>query len=137
MLEYFQLQPESQLPDISRFNPFKAVIIVENSVTPEWQAEVSSWLVKSGCLYMMAWGTDCSSWDDSVDAANLEKFNFNELPEDKSIMTTWHENEPLKEVLWFAKNTAVHPTVELNDTLLLHISNHDKRQELMSEYEKA
>ena len=34
-------------------------------------------------------------------------------------MTTWHENEPLQENFWFAKEAAHHPTVKLDNILVL------------------
>ena len=84
------------LPDISNLNPFRAVVAIEETVTQEWQSEVSRWLVESGCLYLMAWGNNCSSWDTSVDIANLEAFDYEDIPEVNFVMTTWHEDEPLK-----------------------------------------
>jgi hypothetical protein len=136
-MKYCQLKPGSQLPDISALSPFRSVVIIEESVTSEWQSLVSHWLVKSGCLFMIAWGKDCSTWDDSVDIANIEEFGFGDIPEDKLVMTTWHDKEPLKEVFWFSKNNAYHPTVELPNTLILHISNTNKENELLSEYDGA
>jgi len=102
--QYLHIKPETALPDIGALAPFRAVVIVEAVVSPEWQSLVSDWLVRSGCLYMMAWGTNCSSWDDSVDMANVQQFDCGEIPEDGFVMTTWHEKEPLGEVFWFAKN---------------------------------
>jgi hypothetical protein len=135
--KYLQLKPESDFPDISELRPFRSVIIVDENVTSDWQSLVSAWLVKSGCLYMMAWGKECKTWDDSVDYANLEEFNFGDIPEEKFVMTTWHEDEPLKEVFWFAKHSAFHPTEELQNTLILHISSMNKEKELLLEYESA
>ena len=83
---------------------------------------------------MVAWGENCSSWDDSVDMANLEQFEFKEIPEDRFVMTTWHSDEPLSEALWFAKHSAIHPTVALHHTLLLHISAENSEHELMGAY---
>ena len=134
MIQYLQLQPESTLSDISALSPFRAIVIIEETVTSEWQEQVSDWLVRSGCLFMMAWGEDCSSWDTSVDLANCEEFEYGDIPEEKFVMTTWHENEPLKEVFWFSKNNAFHPTVEINDTLLLHISQENKEKEFLEEW---
>jgi hypothetical protein len=136
-MKYLQLQPESKLPDISDLAPFRSVVVIDENVTTEWQSKVSSWLVASGCLFMMAWGINCSSWDDSVDFANLEVFDYKNIPEENLVMTTWHENESLKEVFLFSKNNAIHPTVELNNTLLLHISNSNKEKEFLSEYASA
>ena len=135
--EYVQLVPGAILPLVTENTPFRAVVIVEGDVTPEWQASVSDWLVQSGCLYMMAWGRNCSSWDDSVDHANMKEFAFGEIPEDKFVMTTWHTNDPLHEVFWFSKNNAVHPSVELEHSLLLHISPLNKSAELLSAYADA
>ena len=137
VMQYLQITPESALPDISRLNPFRAVVVVDESVSNEWKKSVSAWLVHSGCLYMMAWGIDCSSWDDSVDFANLEAFNHEDIPEDQFVMTTWHDDEPLKEVFWFSKHVASHPEVELRNTLILHIAQNGREQELLSEYSGA
>lgn len=137
VIKYLQLEPESKLPDISGLKPFQSVVVIEENVSSEWQSLVSTWLVKSGCLYMMAWGKECSTWDDSVDYANIAEFNYGDIPEDKFVMTTWHEDEPLKEVFWFAKNNAFHSVVELPNILILHISSYNKEEELLLEYSNA
>ena len=134
---YLQLYAGAKLPDITNLRPFRSVVVIDDETTPEWQSQVSTWLVKSGCLYMMAWGKKCSAWDDSVDLANLEAFNYGDIPDDKFVMTTWHEKEPLNEVFWFSKNSAVHPTMDLPNLLILHISDTNKENELLSEYENA
>lgn len=110
------------------------VVMVEAEVSAAWQSTVSHWIIDSGCLYMMAWGVECSSWDDAVDIANLERFDFGKIPEDHSVMTTWHTDEPLAEVFWFSKNDAFHPTVKLEHTVLLHISAESKERELLAAY---
>ena len=131
---YLQLVPESALPDFSPPSAFRAVVICENQVSAEWQARVSEWLVRSGCLYMMAWGKNCSSWDDSVDFANLDLFDFKEIPDDKFVMTTWHEEETLADVFWFCKNAAFHPTIERESTVLLHVSFEGNERALIDLY---
>jgi len=134
MVKYIQLKPSAELPDISELNPFRAVVIIDDEVTELWQKQVSKWLVSSGCLYMMAWGNDCKSWDSSVDKANLEEFNYAEIPDDKFVMTTWHDNEPLNSVFWFSKHSAFHNDVEINNDLLLHISENKNEEKLLEEY---
>lgn len=86
---------------------------------------------------MMAWGDDCGSWDDSVDMANLEAFDFGDIPDDDDVMTTWHENDSLKETFRFAKALARHPTVELSNVLILHVGAGDKKARLDAIYQKA
>ena len=137
MIEYINLKPESKMPEIGTNNPFKAIVIADEEVSPSWQAEVSSWLVQSGCLYMMAWGKGCSSWDDSVDMANIEAFNYEDVPPNRAIITTWHENETLNEVFVFSKRMAVHPTVLLEKVLIVHISKNENGQKLLKDYENV
>jgi len=134
---YLHLEPGSSPPDVSALTPFRAVVIVDAEVSAEWQSLVSDWLVRSGCLYMMAWGRNCSSWDDSLDNANLEQFQYGEIPEDRFVMTTWHDNQPLGEALWFCKHNASHPTIALHHTVLLHISAHSDKPELLKAYAEA
>ena len=134
---YLFLQPESSLPDISGLYPFRCVIIIEEEVPFDWQSLVSKWLVKAGCLYMMAWGKDSSAWHDAVDLAMIEEFNYGNIPEERFMMTTWHENEQLEDVFWFAKNNAFHPNVALRNTLILHISRMNKEKELLAAYAAA
>jgi hypothetical protein len=134
---YIQLKPNGTPPDVSHLRPFRAVVVIDDEVTQKWQSIVSSWLVGSGCLYMMAFGNNCSAWNDSVDYANCAAFNFGEIPDEYFVMTTWHENEPLKNVFWFAKNSATHPTVDLPNLLILHVSDVDEGNELLSECASA
>lgn len=134
---YVLLPPETAPPEISAFNPFRAIVIIEQPVSIDWQARISDWLVRSGCLYMMAWGENCSAWDDSVDNANAALFDFGEIPEDSDAMTTWHKDDSLDEVFWFAKHCAFHPTVDLQTTLLIHISTISKEPEFVQAFAAA
>lgn len=134
--EYIHLQPDSSPPEL-RGAPFRAVVVIEAPVTPDWRASVSKWLVESGCLYMMAWGPDCSLWDDSVDYANLDEFEYGDIPDDRFVMTTWHNNEPVEEVFWLCEHTAHHPTVDLHRNVLVHISPVERGAELINDYQRA
>ncbi len=136
-VHYLHLAPNSPLPACPFREPFSTVIIINSSVTGEWRNEVSKWLVDNGCLYMMAWGIDCSLWDDSVDSANLAAFNFAEIPDDSFVMTTWHDKEPLEDVLWFALHAADHPTVKLDQLLLIDISRKDRQTEILEELSRS
>ncbi len=133
---YLHLGPGRD-PSGPALGPFKAVVIIEAPVTVEWRARVSQWLVESGCLYMSAWGLECSLWDDSVDFANLDAFAFGDIPDDKFVMTTWHEDEPLSEVLWFAGHAARHPDVTLEHVVLLHISAQEDPARLIGAFRDA
>ncbi|WP_033375081.1 DUF7684 family protein [Leeia oryzae] len=134
-VEYKKIEPGSSLPAVCASSPYRAVIVVDAEVTAEWRVLVSDWLVRSGCLYVMAWGKNCSAWDDSVDEASIAQFFPAEPLDDRIVMTTWHEREPLEEVFWFAKNSAIHPTVRLERTVLVHISFHDKERFFQETYD--
>lgn len=136
-VEYVHIEPGATPPTIGSAQPFRAVIIIESAASPEWQSSISDWLVQSGCLYMMAWGENCSSWDDSVDLANIKRFEPAEIPASEFVMPTWHERESMEEVFWFSKNNAFHPTVMLKRTVLVHISLHSKQDELLKAYTLA
>ncbi|MEO8673039.1 MAG: hypothetical protein ABI411_17105 [Tahibacter sp.] len=131
---YLQLSPNTDPPDLPSSPAMRAVVIIDADVAPDWQRFVSQWLVRSGCLYMLAWGPGCSSWDDSVDFASIERHGFQAIPDDESVMTTWHENDPLEDVFHFAKSCASHPTVPLDRTVLLHISTTPREHEMLARY---
>jgi hypothetical protein len=88
-------------------------------------------------LYFMAWGKACEAWHDSVDWANLEVFNYGEIPDERFILTTWHDKEPLSEVLWFAGQCARHPDVSLTETVLLHLADEPREQRTLLAFEQA
>ena len=133
---YVHLLPGSVLPSIEQ-QPSKIIVVVQDAVTEEWQNKVSDWIVNSGCLCMMAWGDRCSTWDDSVDWANLSQHDFGEVPDDKFVMTSWHEDEPLEEAFWFSKFCASHPTIALDRVIILHISNKNRETEILKSYQCA
>jgi len=137
MVHYLQLGPNGALPDVRHFGPYKAVVVIESEVARQRQHDISKWLVESGCLYMMAWGPNATTWDDSVDEANLEQFGFGDIPDDSCVETTWHDNETLAEVFSFSKTHATHPTQELKNTLIVHLANQDKSSALKAMYDNA
>ena len=136
-MEYIHLQKNTTLPKSLGNKPYKCVVVIDEQVSEKRQTEISRWLVDTGCLYMMAWGINCSSWDDSVDLANLEKFNFSEVPEGSFVMTTWHENEPLSAAFEHCKYAAHHHVFELSNTIILHLSDRVKESGFEAEFKKA
>jgi len=137
MFTYLPLSDGDDLKCIDELRPFKCLILVTEKVTGPWQRLVSEWLVASGCLYMMAWGVNCSSWDDIVDIANLENFDFGDIPDDKSVVTTWHSDEPLEDVIRFAKFSAHHPTVDLEELVVLDIGKSGRQEILQKLFDNA
>ena len=137
-VRYLQVVPEdAALPNLEGLPPFRAIVLVREAVSNDWRNRVSDWLVSSGCLYMLAWGIDCSVWDDAVDWSNIAAFDFKPIPLDRFVMTTWHEAEPAEEVFWFAKNCAEHPTVSLNFNLILDIASAGQETDTVTTWTNA
>ncbi|GHB74153.1 hypothetical protein GCM10008107_24380 [Psychrosphaera saromensis] len=132
-MEYVQLSGLCELPDISCFGKFKSIVVVEEEVSELRQNQISKWLVDSGCLYMMAWGVEASSWDTSVDLANIAQFENAEIPDESLVLTTWHDDELLFEVFEFSKFSAFHRYHELNP-IIVHLSSINKESEFRSVY---
>jgi hypothetical protein len=86
---------------------------------------------------MMAWGLRCSEWDDSVDCAMRELFNFAEVSDDDFVMTTWHDGDPMSEVFWYSEHVAFHPTRDINNAVIVDISAREREAELRQAYADA
>ncbi len=134
--EYVELSIGADLPQL-RWEPSRVVVILDRAVEPSWKERASEWFISIGCLYMMAWGEGCSTWDDSVDYANVRAFIPGDIPEDRAVMTTWHEREELSEVFRFSKKFAFHPTVELTRTVLVNVGTGLRRADLLAQYADA
>ncbi|MFT7771873.1 hypothetical protein [Roseateles sp.] len=134
---YQHVKPNAGLPDWRAERPFRCVTIVHEDVRPDWREAVGRWLVDSGCLYAMAWGAGCSHWENAVDEANLRNFDYGEIPQDRFVMTTCHEDEPLSKAFWFAREVAWHPAVELHGILLLHIAPGASEVEMLASFANA
>ena len=87
---------------------FAAMIwVIDEAVSVEEQAALSTQLVAQGCRYAVCAGHNCSTWDDSIDMAFLETDPNLDPPNDRFIMTTWHEGESVEEVAeFFVLNTS-------------------------------
>ncbi len=137
ILTYLQLPPGSEPPKLDHLSPFLAIVLAEEEVDELWQAEISRWLVASGCRYLLAWGKDCEAWHDMMDDANLEAFDYEDIPEEDFVITTWHEDEEREEVFWFAKHRAAHPALTFKATVILDISLVNRKDAIEAEYADA
>lgn len=132
-LDYLHLRP-GDTPPLAVGRPYRAVLIAEQDASQSWRDQVASWLVESGCLYFLAWGIDCEAWHDTVDWTVLEVFDFGDIPDERFIMTTWHDKEPLSEALWFAGHCASHPDIDLVETLIIHVAPGEQRVSALQLY---
>lgn len=113
---------------------FKCLILIERDVGNDYRNEVSEVLVKAGCLYTLAWGLDCSEWEESVDWAFLEHYDYGEYPKDKFVTTTTHDDETLEETVHFARHCTRHSDVQLDDILVLDFAKRERGDFVKSLY---
>lgn len=137
ILTYLQLRPGGEPPALDHLSPFLAIVLAEEEVDELWQAEISRWLVASGCRYLLAWGKDCEAWHDMVDDAALEAVDYEEVPDEHKVIATWHEDEDVEEVFWFAKHRAAHPSHSFKATVILDISLLSRKEEVEQAYNDA
>ena len=79
------------------------LVIIDKGVTSEEQIDISRQIITSRARYVAAWGHKCATWDCSVDWAFLETDPNLSPPDEKFVMTTWHEKESIDdafESLW-------------------------------------
>ena len=117
--------------------PFRAAVVIEAIVSMTWRMAVCDWLAQADCRYLLAWGPDCSLWDDVMDESTVMRQISGELPEDHLIVTTWHDEDTLAEFLAHCKHHSDHPDLDLRRTLLLHIGAEPRELALLRSYEQA
>jgi hypothetical protein len=72
-------------------------------VSSERVRAVANVLIGRGLAWLCTWGPDCERVHDSFDLALLE---FDPQGARGVIMTTWHDDEPLSEAIWFFVSAA-------------------------------
>jgi len=126
MFKYIHLPTDSPVSLPMEMNKFKCLLLIERDVGSEYRHQVSAALVAAGCLYTLAWGRDGSAWDEAVDWAFLEHYDFGEYPEDAFVMTTWHEDEALEDTMCFAKHCTQYSNVQIDDILVLDFVDQER-----------
>ena len=75
------------------------LVVGDSDVTVDEQWALSQELIRQGCRYAVCCGHDCSSWDDSIDMVGvIDEVDGRPSP---FVMTTWHDAQPLEEVVDF------------------------------------
>jgi hypothetical protein len=136
-LHYLHLPPDTDLPALTLPAPFLAIVLVEDEVTETWMWETARWLVASGCHYVLAWGRACDTWREAVDDAAEEAADYEDVPDERRVLSTAHEDDDMDEVFWFARHRAVHPALPLETTLIVHIADAPRREDIERAYAQA
>jgi hypothetical protein len=135
-VRYLHLDPEAELPALQGLHQFKAIIAIEAEVHEAVMWDVSRWLISSGCLVALTWGKNSEAWREAIDDAFLEAVDYEDVPAERAVIATAHEEDDLDEVFWYAKHRASHPA-ELHDTLIIHLADTSRRDELEAQYHDA
>ena len=134
---YLHLADGQPVPPLRQGPPFKAAVIIEQDCGKEWRAALCKWIVHSGCLSASTWGTSCEVWHDEIDHVNLSDFDWGDIPGDAFVLTSWHDHGELSEALFFVAECVEHPHVPLEVAIIIHISEEERKAELLAAFEKA
>jgi len=63
--------------------------------------EIIESLLNQGCLFFVFGGRDCELWHDITDELVVKRTIDGKVKNDENIMTTWHNNETIEDVLQF------------------------------------
>ena len=136
-MEYIQLTENNEIPDISEFSPFKAVVVIQNEVSEARQHQISDWIVEMNGLCLVTYGEGSESWAKSIRQSNLDKVDIDVMEPEQFVMITDLHNERLRSVIWHAKKYAKHTHVKLKQTVIVHISNENRAIEYLSIFNKV
>lgn len=130
---FLRLEPPYETPIPHFTAPFVAVVLAcDPTITPKKQADISAELVARDCRYMLAWGRNATSWDDSVDLAIISTDPDFNPSEERHVMTTWHDNETIEDVIGFAIHNTNFDSHDFHDYLALMIgTNSENESELL------
>lgn len=83
----------------SSIDAYKLLLISNDpDITNDQMNRLSDAIASTPVKWVAAWGAKCSLWDDAIDWAVLAAFPDG-IPDDRHIMTTWHEDDKLSDIL--------------------------------------
>jgi hypothetical protein len=98
------------------------LFVNDETINSEEQAQLSAQIISSGCRYAVCTGYRCSTWDDSIDMASLEVNNF-EFKDETFVMTTWHENESVEDVIFYGLMNTMFDDLVFSKYLILTVGS--------------
>lgn len=137
---YLHLPPNAPLPELALPPHFMAIVVIDDErddIAQPWQWDACRWLVASGCACVLTWGRECAAWSESVEEANQEAFNYDEIPDDALVVATSHEDDDLDEAFWFARHRAAHPAHQLGAVVIVHVAQQEREQQMLAGYAQA
>ncbi len=87
--------------------PYPCLIWANEETSSDFKVELVSKLIEMDCRYIVAAGKECGQWHDAGDVASLESDESYAPPDERFVMTSWHQDETPDEVaFFFALNTS-------------------------------
>lgn len=93
-------------------------------------------LIDSGCRYVVCGGVDCERWHDDADVAfvSLEASSDADVP---FVMTTWHHNESVEDVVFFATYCTNFDDYDFKCLLVLVVGKESERADFAAQLSRA
>jgi hypothetical protein len=124
----------------SRFSPptkhFTALIASNSDMlSAEEIGQFAETLIEEGAVYICVWGTGCKRFHDIIDEVEV-KMEASGRPcpalRGRTLMTTWHADDSLKEALWFLLSCAWPADDELEScsTIIMTFGNESWAKEV-------
>jgi hypothetical protein len=95
-LEEWPGEIDESVPDFGLFLALDARPISDGELL-----KLARQALAQGLVFLCAWGPDCERVHDSFDIVRDEGHD-DDSDDDSVVMTSWHDDEPLEEALWFA-----------------------------------
>lgn len=102
-------------------DPFALLLFDNNSAaTLDQRLELCDQIAASPCRYAVCAGADCEIWHDCLDECHLATDPDFDPPEERHLMTSWHTDEPLADVVhFFLRNTDFNDQIFTNYLVIL------------------
>ena len=131
-MKYIWLNDTGELPDLAQFSPFKVLLSIDKDINDIRQREISYWLVNNGAMHVTIRGEHCIEWKDSIRQANLDVVSLDDMQPEQFVMITTHPYENLRSVFKQLNKHARHTHVDLNFTVIVHLSEQSSEAEYLS-----
>jgi len=131
---YCHIERLAELKTLDYPSRFFTILLCANfeQETVDSLSSLTNILIEKGNLYFCAWGPGCERAHDIYDETLVER----ELNGGKEllVMTTWHDDEPLEEALWFMLFCAMVEDEKWDNcsSIIITVGNNQWRQKVES-----
>jgi hypothetical protein len=124
------IKKSSDTSSIEVKTPFACLLYSNQEKASSDEIEsVANWLVNSGCRYTVCAGAKCEEWHDMIDTADI----IRDPNTQNLITTTWHENEPIEDVVWHWLNLTDFEDIAFENYLALLVGDSKAIEEKIRE----